>query len=73
MGKPFGVVLNKCLDGENPSEKFCQEKGIDIIGKIPFDSKIGKMNSDGEILSLASDEYRRHFEEILAKAKEAVR
>lgn len=73
MGKPFGVVLNKCLDGENPSEKFCQEKGIDIIGKIPFNSKIGKMNSDGEILSLASDEYRGYFEEILAKAKEAVR
>ena len=31
--KPFGVVLNKCFDGENPSEKFCLEKDIKILGK----------------------------------------
>jgi MinD superfamily P-loop ATPase len=32
--KPYGVVLNKCLEGENPAEKFCLEKGIKILGKI---------------------------------------
>lgn len=73
MKKPFGVVLNKCLDGDNPSEKLCREKGIEIIGKIPFDSKIGKLNSDGKIISYESNEYKNYFEDILVKAKEAVR
>lgn len=73
MKKPFGVVLNKCLDGNNPSEKLCHEKGIEIIGRIPFDSKIGKLNSDGEIISYISNEYKGYFEEILSKAKEAIK
>lgn len=73
MKKTFGVVLNKCIEGENPSEELCREKGIEIIGRIPFNSEIGKLNSDGEIISYASDEYREYFSEILAKAKEAIK
>ena len=26
--KPHGVVLNKCLEGHNPSEQFCKDNGI---------------------------------------------
>ena len=29
--KPFGVVLNKCLDEENPSEEFCIDEKIKIL------------------------------------------
>ena len=32
FNKPFGVLLNKCLEGENPAEKFCLEKNIKILG-----------------------------------------
>jgi len=35
--KPFGVLLNKSLKGENPSEEFCTKNNIKIIEKIPFD------------------------------------
>jgi MinD superfamily P-loop ATPase len=44
--KPYGVVLNKCLEGENPAEKFCLEKGIKILGKITFDNDLGTLNSN---------------------------
>lgn len=47
--KPFGVVLNKCLEGENPAEKFCLEKGIKVLGRIPFDNELGTLNSNAKI------------------------
>ena len=36
FNKPFGVVLNKCLEGENPAEEFCKEKVITILARIPL-------------------------------------
>ena len=63
--KPYGVVLNKCLEGENPSEKFCMENGIKILGKIPFDSEIGKINSNAEILVREGDKYKKLFTNLL--------
>ena len=47
--KPHGVVLNKCLDGENPAETFCREKNVPILGWISFDNELGSLNSDAKI------------------------
>lgn len=63
--KPFGVVLNKCLEGENPSEKFCIENGIKILEKIPFDAEIGNLNSNAEILVRKHDKYKELFAKLL--------
>lgn len=59
--KPHGVVLNKCLQGENPSEKFCIDKGIEILGRIPFDHELGKINSNAEIASNSEIKYKEMF------------
>jgi len=63
--KPHGVVLNKCLDAENPSEKFCMEKGIKILGKLPFDNELGTMNSNALISARKSEKYRDMFSSML--------
>lgn len=71
FNKPHAVVLNKCLPGSNPSEEFCINKRIPILGKIPFDYEIGKLNSNGEILVKHSGDYQAFFEKILEQiAKE---
>ena len=70
--KPFGVVLNKCLEGENPAEQFCMEKGIQIIGRIPVDQKLGRLNSDGKIAVRENEEYRKLFSELLERVKKKV-
>ena len=67
--KPFGVVLNKCLEGENPSEKFCLEKNIKILSRIPFDSELGKMNSNAEIAVMKSLKYRAIFSSLIETVK----
>lgn len=72
FNKPYGVVLNKCLDGENPAEQFCLEHQIPILGRIPFDSELGRLNSDSHIVSRIHPAYKELFTEILQKVKEAV-
>lgn len=63
--KPHGVVLNKCLEGTNPAEEYCDTHGLYILGKIPFDAELGKLNSNGIIVSLYSQEYKDLFLGIL--------
>jgi MinD superfamily P-loop ATPase len=65
FNKTFGVVLNKCQEGENPAEKFCLERNIKIIGRIPFDNELGKLNSDAEIAVRESEKYKAVFSELL--------
>ncbi|SHJ28907.1 nucleotide-binding protein [Parasporobacterium paucivorans] len=65
FGKPHGVVLNKCLEGENPSEIFCLEKGIRILGKIPFDNELGTINSNALISVRESEKYKDMFTSLL--------
>jgi len=69
--KPFGVVLNKCLDGPNPAEAFCVAHDITILGRIPFDGQLGKLNSNSQIVSHVRTDYRQIFETLLQRVKEA--
>lgn len=73
FNKPHGVVLNKCLEGENPSEAFCTEHSIPILGRIPFDPELGRLNSDGKIVSKETPKYRDLFSSLLQKVTEEVR
>lgn len=70
--KPYGVVLNKCLEEENPAEIFCIQNEIKVIGKIPYDETLGLLNSNGLIVARDSKVYREYFTEILEKVLEEV-
>lgn len=71
--KPYGVVLNKCLEGENPAEKFCLEKGIKILGKITFDNDLGTLNSNAQIAVRENEKYKTLFSSLLQIVTEEVR
>ncbi|MHB8963965.1 MAG: nucleotide-binding protein [Saccharofermentanales bacterium] len=73
FGKPFGVVLNKCLEGPNPSEQFCEEKGIKILMRIPYDQELGAMNSNARIAARESEKYRSLFAALLQTVVTEVR
>lgn len=74
FNKPFGVVLNKCLPGENPSEAFCREHKINILAWIDYDEKLGRLNSEGLVAARESGQYRALFRQLLYQAeKEAAR
>lgn len=73
FNKPYGVVLNKCVDGENPSEEFCIENDIQVLCKIPFDNKLGKLNSDAKIAVRETKKYNDEFTSLLQKILEEVK
>jgi len=67
FNKPYGVVLNKCIDGKNPAEKFCIKKNIKILGKIPYDNELGLINSNGLIAVKESTHYKDMFDSLHKK------
>ena len=64
FNRPFGVVLNKCLEEENPAERFCLEKNIKILGRIPFDTNLGTWSSNAEIAVHKDEKYRAMFSSL---------
>lgn len=66
---PFGIVINKADSKENLVESYCQEEGIEILEKIPFDRKIAKNYSEGNIIADILPEYRKSFEKILKRVQ----
>jgi MinD superfamily P-loop ATPase len=71
FNKPYGVVINKCMKSENLIETFCIANKIKVLSKIPFESDLGAINSDGEIAA-KSEKYNGLFSELLeAVVKEA--
>lgn len=64
FNKKFGVVLNKCIDGENIAEDFCKKNDIKVLGRIPWDIELGKINTSGQIAS--ENGYKEMFEGILS-------
>ena len=71
--KPCGAVLNKCLAGENPSEAFCLQHGIPILGRIPFDAELGMLNSEGKIAVRESKRFQTLFASLLERIGKEVR
>lgn len=65
--KPSGVILNKYSEGINPSEKFCIDNNIKILGKIDYCEEIGKLNSEGKIIASEKDEFKEMFSSLLDK------
>lgn len=63
--KPFGVVLNKCLEGENPAEVFCLERDIKILSRIPFSNDLGLLTSNAEIAVRKDEKYKEVFSSLL--------
>lgn len=65
MEKPYSVILNKCVDGENPSEKYCINNNIRISGRFPFDNELGTINSNGMISARVQSTYQSMFASLL--------
>ena len=72
FGKPHGVILNKCLAEDNPAEDYCIKNEIKILGKIPFDKELGKLNSEALISARESRKYRELFANLLKTVSEEV-
>ncbi len=65
FGKPYGVVVNKFLVGENLVETFCSSRGAPVVSRIPFDRELGRLTSDGRIVAQESGRFKDLFASLL--------
>lgn len=73
FGKSCGVVLNKCLEGDNPSEEFCLRNKLNILERIPFSAELGTLNANAQIAVRENQAYRNLFLDLLRKVAREVR
>lgn len=62
--KPFGVVINKMMDMDNPVVDYCSKQRLNIIGQIPYDDTLASLNAEGMIAVLKDQGYERYFADI---------
>jgi len=64
MEIPFGVVINRSNDRNQAVERFCAERNIPILFRIPYKREIAEAYSRGIPLVELSPEYRGKFRAV---------
>lgn len=49
LGKPCSLVINKEEESYQPLEKYCQEKKLPILGRIPFTMELATTIAQGKL------------------------
>lgn len=70
--KPYGAVLNKSLENNNPARKFCEENNIPVLAEFRYDEQLAKINSDGLIAVREFEDYAEKFRQLLSAVKETI-
>ena len=67
LGIPMGVVVNRDGIGNEDVYDYCRERGLEVLGRIPFDRRVAEVYSRGEIIAREIDEYREVIESIYSR------
>ncbi|HDR72712.1 MAG TPA: ATPase [Methanoculleus sp.] len=65
LGIPAGVVINRSDGEDDETEAFCRKAGLPIQMKIPFDREIARLQSRGDLFSVAMPEWQDEFVNLL--------
>lgn len=65
---PIGIIINRSDSGDDRVEKYCQEKKLKLLMKIPFSTDIARDCSNGIPLITAVPQLADRFKEIWAEA-----
>ncbi len=57
LGKKVGIIANKWMGSYDPIEDFCHAQSLPILAKIPYDSNLALLNSEGKIAAAEKAEY----------------
>lgn len=61
---PIFVVINRDGIGDDSVERYCEQEGIPVAMKIPFDRQIAKLYSQGETLVDSLPEWKEKFQAL---------
>ncbi|MFH1687926.1 MAG: ATP-binding protein [bacterium] len=64
VGLPHGVVINRSDIGDESTEEYCRDEGIDVLMRIPFDRQLAESYSRGEMMFDVDSGYERSLGEL---------
>jgi len=64
---PYAVLLNRADIGDDSVERYCQDRGIPILERIPFEREIAEIYAEGELITRKKLEWRELFEGLAHK------
>ncbi len=67
LNKKAGVLINKESTVYEPLESFIKEQGISLLGRIPFDEKLGKLMAEGKLAYTYSKMAKNIFDELYSR------
>ena len=72
LGIPTAVVINRDGIGNDRVERYCQEEGIPVLLKIPFDRGIASLYATGTPLVDATPSWRTLYQTLYSQMLEVV-
>ena len=72
MKLPFGVVINRDGVGDKRVELYCQQEEIPVLLKIPHNTRIASLYSDGQPFVNHMPELKKDFQGLLNRIKQEV-
>ena len=73
LNVPCGVIINRSGNGDNFLEKYCRDKNIAILLRIPLEEKIAQLYSRGITLVEGMPEWKDRFITVFHKIEEIIR
>ena len=73
LGRPFGVVLNREGMGDDRAERYCEEQGITILGRLPHSMDAATVCSSGGMLVRELPEFKTLISDIWDSIETAAR
>ncbi len=64
---PIGVIINRDGIGDSAVDAFCQEAGLPVLLRIPFEREIGEGIAQGRSLVEIRPVFRQKFREMVAR------
>jgi MinD superfamily P-loop ATPase len=61
IGIPAGVVINRSDGKDEEARQFCEEQGLPVLGTIPFDRWIARIQGKGDLISRHDSSWREWF------------
>lgn len=66
LGVPVGVVLNRADIGDEDVEEYCDDEGLPILLRIPFDRRIAEAGAQGRLLTDVLPAWQDTFAHVAA-------
>lgn len=67
MNKSYRVVINRADLGDDTMEKYLEQRGVEVLARIPFDKQIAACYASGRLVVDELPVFRAYFERLVEK------